>query len=85
MNLAALLAVLVVFSPQDGGSAAPRDGGTADGGPEGPAGGGEGGDPADGGAESDAEILRHLDEIENLELLQHLELFDDAGKPDRKP
>jgi hypothetical protein len=95
MNLAAaLLAVLLALSPQDGGTA-PRDGGTAsDGGSEGQADGGvdggsagaeKGGESADGGADPDAEIVRHLDELEALELLQHLELFDTRAEPDRKP
>lgn len=92
MNLAALLAVLVAFSPQDGGTP-PLDGGTAAERPGDRADGGEGGgssdggtgDPADGGADVDPEILRHLDELENLELLQHLELFDSRAEPDRKP
>ena len=90
MNLAVLLALLVALSQQDGGPAPPRDGGTtADVREGGRTDGGEGGDPADGGpdggADADSEVVRHLDEIENLELLQNLDLFDTKAEPDRKP
>lgn len=85
-------------APSGGGTAAARagavggtpDGGTADGGAPGgdarpdPSGGTAGGKP-DGGSDPDEDLVRHLEEIEKLELLQNLDLFDTAPDAGRKP
>jgi len=66
-----------------GGSQTTRAEDHADGGPPAPPADG-GARAADGGAarDSDQEVIDHLDELEKLELLQHLGLLDPSGEDD---
>ena len=57
---------------RDGGSPLLADGGTV---------------PFDGGAsrDPDQEVIDHLDELQRLELLEHLGLFDESGEDEPPP
>lgn len=73
-KLAALLlvaAATALASPRARAEGGPGDGGSQ-----------TGGAPDAGASDPDQEIVDHLDELENLELLQNLELFD--PKPDER-
>jgi hypothetical protein len=56
-----------------------RDGGAPD------AGGRDGGAaPADAGVDPDQEVIDHLDELQDLELLENLELFEEPAAEEKR-